>query len=184
MGIYGRLLHSHPLLTKSITTGAIFGGGDVLAQSISKDPEDDISLSRVATTAAYGAGFQGPFLHFWFGRLEKIWPGASVQTIAKKIVSQALVYAPLNVSLYSAWAGYHNTADDKNDDAVELAIQNAMAKAPSIWMDGNYFWIPLNVMIFSIVPLPFRPVAVNGGSVVWTTYMSFRANESLEAALL
>ncbi|ETV66319.1 hypothetical protein H257_17125, partial [Aphanomyces astaci] len=46
-------------------------------------------------------------------------------------------------------------------------------------MDGNYFLGPLNVLIFSVVPLPHRPLVSNAGNVVWTTYLSYRANQHI-----
>ncbi|RHX98730.1 hypothetical protein DYB30_011409 [Aphanomyces astaci] len=177
---YGRLLHRYPLATKSVSTGAIFGIGDVAAQCIAKDAEKDVSLSRVLLTATYGLVLQGPALHVWFGRLDAIWPGASAVTVAKKVVTQHLIYAPVNISLFSGWVRYHNApAMESSGDAMDSAIQNIQDKALSLWMDGNYFWGPLNVLIFSVVPLPHRPLVSNAGNVVWTTYLSYRANQHI-----
>ena len=42
MRIYHQILHSHPILTQAVTTGALFAAGDIIAQNIveRKDTHD------------------------------------------------------------------------------------------------------------------------------------------------
>ncbi|CAK4085838.1 unnamed protein product [Aphanomyces euteiches] len=177
MGLYSRLLQTHPLLTKSITTWIVVGAGDALAQTISSD--DEISLRRVAAMSLHGLLIQGPALHVWFGFLERMFPGKSVQTVVSKIAAQQFLYAPWNISSYTAWAAYFQASNQPGVNAVDVAIESAVTKLPSIWMDGNYFWVPVNLFMFGFVPVQLRPVAQNGGSIVWTAYLSYRANQQV-----
>ncbi|KAF0754289.1 hypothetical protein AaE_005392 [Aphanomyces astaci] len=93
----------------------------------------------------------------------------------------------VRLRLFSGWVRYHNAPAMESvsfivaisGEAMDSAIQNIQDKALSLWMDGNYFWGPLNVLIFSVVPLPHRPLVSNAGNVVWTTYLSYRANQHI-----
>ncbi|KAG9405457.1 hypothetical protein AC1031_003349 [Aphanomyces cochlioides] len=184
MGIYSRLLQSHPLLTKCITNGTVFGLGDAIAQSLADESDDVISWRRVTLTSFYGFAIQGPALHVWFGHLERVIPRTTVAAVTKKIIAHTMIYAPANICSFSAWAGYHKSiAEAKSDKALDNAIENAVTKAPSMWMDGNYFWLPLNAIIFSVVPLPLRPAVSNAGNILWTTYMSYHANDHIFIAM-
>ncbi|ETV94090.1 hypothetical protein H310_12109 [Aphanomyces invadans] len=177
MTIYTRLVHRYPLATKAVATGAIFGVGDVSAQCIASD-SNTVSLSRVLLTATYGLILQGPALHFWFGRLDALWPGANAVTVIKKVLAQHLIYAPMSIAFFNGWVRYHNGAStESSSEACGKALQNMRDKTPSLWMDGNFFWGPLNVINFSFVPLPHRPLVMNAGNVIWTTYLSYRANQ-------
>jgi hypothetical protein len=77
---YNDLLERRPLLTKSITTGVMYGGGDVLAQYVEhmqeedKDNKDWFNGKRTFVFAMFGTIVGGPAFHYWYDYLSEI-PG-------------------------------------------------------------------------------------------------------------
>lgn len=78
---YNNALDTHPLLTKSITSGILFAGGDVMCQSIehfinnkNKQIKDKfkINYQRVTSYLLIGTFISGPMYHYWFNNLDKI----------------------------------------------------------------------------------------------------------------
>lgn len=82
---YNRLLETHPLKTKSITSGFMYAGGDLCAQlgehyieNKDKAPHDrksfQVSFKRLGVFFMFGTFVGGPLYHYWFGYLDTI-PG-------------------------------------------------------------------------------------------------------------
>ncbi|KAF4351958.1 hypothetical protein G4B88_020586 [Cannabis sativa] len=75
---YQNCLAFHPVKTQVISSGFLWGAGDVAAQYIThtsakrrlkiSDAEADFKVNwkRVAITSSFGFGFVGPVGHFWF----------------------------------------------------------------------------------------------------------------------
>ncbi|OQS00675.1 hypothetical protein ACHHYP_02911 [Achlya hypogyna] len=178
---YGRWLATYPLLTKAVTTGGIFGVGDVIAQSLFRDDDAEFSFVRLGLTSLYGLGFQGPLLHVWFARLEALWPVTSARTIVKKMLVQQFAFAPISIMAFNSYAGCIPTPKNEKQTLPERfnsGVEKAVERAPSIWMAGNYFWVPMNVLTFGFTPLPLRPLVSSSGNIVWSSYLSYRANET------
>jgi len=75
---YNELLERRPLLTKSITTGVMYGAGDVIAQHVEhmseedKTKEDWFNYKRTAVFTMFGAMVGGPAFHYWYNYLNEI----------------------------------------------------------------------------------------------------------------
>lgn len=60
---YNALLSTHPLLTKSTTSGGTYALGDLLAQKLGGN--EKIDKKRLALAGAIGFGMYGPSHHYW-----------------------------------------------------------------------------------------------------------------------
>mmetsp|Transcript_2822 Transcript_2822/g.4696 ORF Transcript_2822/g.4696 Transcript_2822/m.4696 type:complete len:327 (-) Transcript_2822:96-1076(-) len=78
---YNDLLERKPLLTKSITTGVMYGAGDVLAQYVEnmqldeKDADknkDWFNYKRLAVFTTFGTVVGGPAFHYWYNYLNEV----------------------------------------------------------------------------------------------------------------
>ncbi|OQR95894.1 hypothetical protein THRCLA_07480 [Thraustotheca clavata] len=178
--MFNRWLHKHPILTKSITTGCIFGVGDFIAQMFFRQENTEFSLVRLGMTSSYGCVLQGPFLHFWFGRLEALWPASNAKSIMKKMAMHHTVFAAITIMAFNSFAGCIPAPNDDKplNERFAISVDKSIERMPSIWMTGNYFWVPLNILIFGLIPLPLRPVVSSGGNIVWSSYLSYRANDN------
>lgn len=81
--VYNDLLERRPLLIKSLTSGVMYSGGDVLAQytenyNNNKDKAEEdkvplnISLKRCWIFFVYGTVIGGPAYHYWFNYLNEL----------------------------------------------------------------------------------------------------------------
>ena len=71
---YNELLEKHPLLTKSLTSGVMYAGGDFIAQMIeynqakndkSGDKSFEFSWRRIVVFFTFGNVIAGPSYHYW-----------------------------------------------------------------------------------------------------------------------
>ena len=81
---YMRLLETHPIKTKSITSGVIAGAGDATCQYLQRTDDDDTTFNwrRFANFTAIGGFYVGPLLHTWYSFLMRTIPGSTTRAIA------------------------------------------------------------------------------------------------------
>ena len=90
---YSRLLESHPLPTKAVTSALITVSGDAICQlAFSDEPFD---FARSGRFFLLGGALVGPVLHLWYGRLFSVLPGAGVADAVKRTAADQLLFAPL-----------------------------------------------------------------------------------------
>jgi hypothetical protein len=76
MGIaskYNDLLHEWPIITKSVTSGIMYGAGDLLCQvgeAAHNNKPLRIEWKRTAVMATFGTVVSGPLYHYWFAYLD------------------------------------------------------------------------------------------------------------------
>lgn len=98
---YMNLLESHPLVTKSISSGIVSALGDVLAQwieALSGQLPFTLNMKRLLSFFVCNTLFVGPFLHFWWGQLEQMgtWMDTKfnaskrLQTLTKVVLDQTV----------------------------------------------------------------------------------------------
>ena len=81
---YCALLERRPLPTKMATTGTMFFLSANIHNSFNEPPEGT-ALRRVVGTAAIGGFLHAPIIHWWFGLLEKTFPGAHPARVVTKV---------------------------------------------------------------------------------------------------
>ena len=85
---YAASLTANPIITKSLTAGAIFTLSDVVGQAIAPSPEGK-DVKRTITSTLVGTFYFGPALHFWLEMISKILPGFDVKsTLLKTLLGQ------------------------------------------------------------------------------------------------
>jgi protein Mpv17 len=91
---YDRALSRSPILVKTLTSAALFGLGDVMAQTIAGSGEaapksegrQGLDLQRVGRMVIWGGMF-APLAHAWYGRLDKMIPGSGAIVVAQKVAA-------------------------------------------------------------------------------------------------
>jgi hypothetical protein len=75
---YNDILIKYPLLTKSVTSGIMYAGGDVLAQYAEAYSKGEkwasvrLDKKRVGIFFVFGTVFSGPVYHYWFNYLNEL----------------------------------------------------------------------------------------------------------------
>jgi len=73
--VYNDLLIDYPIVTKSVTSGIMYGAGDVICQvgeAKRKGLPLDFEWKRTAVMATFGTFLSGPLYHYWFAYLDTL----------------------------------------------------------------------------------------------------------------
>ncbi|XP_039052894.1 peroxisomal membrane protein PMP22-like [Hibiscus syriacus] len=82
-------LQHHPLRTKAITAAVLSGISDTVSQKLSGIPK--LQLRRILLKMLFGFACLGPFGHYMFMFLDKIFKGKrDSKTVTKKVVLEQL----------------------------------------------------------------------------------------------
>ncbi|GAM22026.1 hypothetical protein SAMD00019534_052010, partial [Acytostelium subglobosum LB1] len=178
---YLRALDSYPLVTKSLSTAALMGTGDVIAQRLEyhyKSPSErmktkgfEVDVRRALTMTGVGAFFSGPLLHFWYKRLDILVRGEGALVVVKKLALDQLAFAPVVIS---AFIGLMGTLNGKTPSQCIQAIQNDLFFA----LKANWTLWPLaNAINFALIPPSLRVLYVSTVSVFWNIFLSNLGNK-------
>jgi len=85
---YKKYLQSHPLLTKSITSGVLGFAGSAVAAKLRNSNESLIESTRPLTI--YGLCITGPITHYFYNALEIMLKG----NVKGKVLFERLIFAP------------------------------------------------------------------------------------------
>lgn len=105
---------AHPYISNVLGYTALFASADLIQQSVlGKTPaagsasEDSAGIDwrQTARVAAVGFCFHANFNYHWLRWLERILPGGGVKVVAKKVVLDQLIGAPLTISAF--YVGKH-----------------------------------------------------------------------------
>ena len=93
---YQACIHAAPLRTNMVTAGCVMLFGDALAQWIERERKceqaqdasrdgDAFNGFRWATMASWNATVFSPVFFYWFGFLDRRFPGAGLRNVAAKV---------------------------------------------------------------------------------------------------
>jgi hypothetical protein len=158
---YNSKLESHPIVTKSLTTAAVGGLGDVLAQSAFSERYEP---RRTLAMAGTGLIFSGPIMHFWFTGLNRWFAGTQAKMIATRLALDQFVFAPIFTPLS---VGVIMSLEGRDDVLRALSdMYRQMITA------GWVCWVPAQTINFALVPQAFQVLFVNGVSLGWSMYLA------------
>ena len=171
---YSASLAAAPVLTKSLTAGAIFAFSDQCAQKIEGGKVD---LPRTLTSALVGLCYFGPALHYWLQMISNVVPGFTLLDTLKKTLLGQCFFGPTITCIFFG---------------ASLAQQQGLgglAKWPSkikqdllpTWASGLCYWPFVDLLVYSFLPIVWIPLAYNFASFVWTIYLSIQASRTVAA---
>ena len=173
--VYCEQMEQRPILTKSYTSGFIFGLSDYLAQKIESQQKETSSIdsTRVIASTMVGLLYFGPAAHYWYGMIFKLLPGTGLlSTLSKAFWGQA-IFGPSFTCIFFATSLLQSGSFSLQNWATK--IRNDL---PGAWLAGAGFWPLVDFISYSIVPVMWIPLFVNICSMVWTIYLSIVANRS------
>ncbi|XP_008787156.1 PXMP2/4 family protein 4-like isoform X1 [Phoenix dactylifera] len=167
---YLRMIKARPVLTKSLTSGAIFVAADASSQMITLPPFDSFDLIRTLRMAGFGMLVSGPSLHLWFNFLSKILPKQDVPTTFKKMFLGQALYAPImNAVFYSV-----NSAL-QGETGAEIIARLKRDLIPTL-KSGLVYWPMCDFITFRFIPVHLQPLVSNSFSFLWTIYITYMAS--------
>ncbi|OMJ15011.1 Protein SYM1 [Smittium culicis] len=175
-----------PLLTLSVTNGALAAAGDVIAQRFTGNDSDEIEgknashdFSQTARFFLYGFIF-APISYKWYSILSHRFPMKPVvgnmkrklgmdewKVVSKRVMSDQFLFAPLAVGMFIGTMG---VLERKNLSQIK---QNFKDRYIVNLAAGYFLWPAVQIVNFSIIPLIYRVPFTGLASLFWNAFLSF-----------
>lgn len=180
-GKYNHQLNVNPVITKSLTAGAIAFSADIICQlffpttvkKIKKPMKDRINWQRTANFTLINLVFVPPMVHYWYGFLSTRILGAGVVPTLKRVALDQFIFAPLFIPAF-LFASFF----------LEGKLDQLPNKLRADWFSTvimNYkVWIPAQLVNFSVVPPQLRVLWGNFIGFFWNIYFSGSINKEIE----
>ncbi|XP_014517960.1 peroxisomal membrane protein PMP22 [Vigna radiata var. radiata] len=166
---YVKQLQENPLRTKVITAGVVSAISDIVSQKLSGIQK--LQLKRLLLKVLFGAGYLGPFGHFFHLILDKIFKGKrDTKTVAKKVLIEQCTSSPLNNLLFMIYYG--------------LVVEgqpwvNVKAKVRKDYPSVQYTAWTISPIVgwinHKFLPLHFRVVFHSVAAFFWSIFLNLRA---------
>ncbi|XP_022755044.1 protein Mpv17-like isoform X1 [Durio zibethinus] len=182
---YQNCLSLHPVKTQVISSGFLWGIGDVAAQYVThstakkrlqyKDAgqEFKINWKRVAITSIFGFGFVGPVGHFWYEGLDRFIKlrlqlrPKSARFVATKVAMDGLIFGPFDLLVFFTYMGFSN---GKSVDQVKEDVKRDFL--PALILEGAV-WPIVQVANFRYVPVRYQLLYVNIFCLLDSAFLSW-----------
>ena len=169
-GMYIHQLKVHPWRTQALTTGALMGGGDVIAQvGISQHRWADYDLPRTGRFVGCGVVIFGPSMHLWYSRLDRHIKGSLSKTVLRKLLLDQTLFLPLYLASFLVVM-----AALRGDSRVDIREHLRRDYMPML-MTSYALWPIVQAASFALVPGKFRVPLINVVALFWNTYLSWKS---------
>jgi hypothetical protein len=177
LGWYSRLLDSHPILTKSISSGIVGGSGDALSQYIEAKNDGRIfhwDYVRTGRFGILGLALVGPVMHYWYGSVMRWFPGNSAASVAKRVVVDQFCLSPLFLPTFLSglWV-----LEGKDASRLFPTLQQ---QVPTAIVANWALWIPSQIVNFSFVPGKYQVLFSNFVGLIWNAYLSYTTHHHVD----
>ncbi|KAA8534972.1 hypothetical protein F0562_029975 [Nyssa sinensis] len=182
---YRNCLSVHPVKTQVISSGFLWGVGDIVAQSITHSTaknhlqisdageEFKINWKRVAVTSMFGFGFVGPAGHFWYQGLDRFirlrlqLQPKSVRFVAAKVAMDGLIFGPMDLLVFFTYMGF---SAGKNIGQVKEDLKRDFLPALILEVGA---WPVLQVANFWFVPVNYQLLYENVFCLLDSAFLSW-----------
>ncbi|KAH9086862.1 hypothetical protein Ae201684P_000280 [Aphanomyces euteiches] len=166
---YLKLLETHPLTTKAITSAGIAGTGDFICQTAFESKPFDVR--RFVTFTTLGGVFIAPTLHVWYGFLNRVVVGTTTKAVATRLVLDQFVFSPTFL------ATFFGVLLVVSPQGMLLVLGIARLKTKCREIGGQHsrptgscgFQLNCAILHWFLLPLLFSNVV----GLFWNAYMSY-----------
>ncbi len=131
---------------------------------------DNFDMIRFLSAGSIGAFFGGCVYPFAYRRLDLLWKGKDVVSIAKKSLLEVFT---VGIFANSVSIGARGLLTGKNPREVCLHVWEEMR---DVTFNDLRVWFPYNLLAFGIIPISIRPATTSLMEAGWQTYISLRSN--------
>ncbi|KAJ8491648.1 hypothetical protein OPV22_013369 [Ensete ventricosum] len=153
---YQNCLAVHPVKTQVVSSGFLWGLGDIGAQAVTQrtlrhqsqdkkeeNKEINIDWRRVATTSMFGFAVVGPVGHYWYEYLDRIirvrlkLQPKSMKFVMAKVAADGLIFGPLDLLVFFSYMGL---ASGRSISQVKEDVKRDFL--PALIVDSSFLsWI-------------------------------------------
>ncbi|KAK8940027.1 hypothetical protein KSP40_PGU015788 [Platanthera guangdongensis] len=182
---YQKCLKVHPVKTQVISSGILWGLGDIGAQAVThstlkdkhrnpyENKEFKINWQRVGTTSMFGFAFVGPVGHYWYEYLDRLirlrfqLQPKTLKFVAAKVGSDGLLFGPLDLLIFFSYMGF---ASGKTAEQVTEDVKRDFL--PSLMIGGG-IWPVVQIANFRYVPVRYQLLYVNFFCLLDSCFLSW-----------
>ncbi|KAF0690267.1 Aste57867_18341 [Aphanomyces stellatus] len=171
---YSSILKKRPLLTKTLTSAAIAGVGDVVSQLVIESA-GSLDFRRLVIFTAVGGVYIAPILHVSYGMLNRLFAGASTKAILQRVAVDQFLLTP---AFFVTYFALMQTLSPDETTIDEKLRREWWPTVQSNWI----VWVPAQWLNFRYVALPYQVLFSNVVSLFWNAYMSFVTHRAATVA--
>jgi protein Mpv17 len=142
----------------------------------SQSPLQAIDWWRTARLVGFYSLLQMPFVHCWFGLLERVFGAVGPRSNLPRFVAKVAVDQACG--LPSVLAAFCFVQPVLQGYGVAGGLQKLQHDWKVMVLAGWKVWFPTNLVVFAVVPLAFRPLSMNVVSLGWSMYVSSMGGSS------
>ena len=164
---YSRLLERRPIPTKALTSGVICFLADLVCQlAIDRTPPSQFDRARSGRLFLLGAALTGPAYHLWYQLLAGWFPGSAARRTLLVLFLDQGIFAPLFNPFWMAclMAMERRTAE---------IVPTLRCTFRQMMLVNWAVWLPSQIASFTLIPLKWQVLFMNGCSVIWSGYCSW-----------
>ncbi|KAL6257376.1 mpv17-like protein 2 [Pogonomyrmex barbatus] len=196
MGVLRQLLFGkYLLITNTVSCGLMMAAGDVIQQRsehwkkncshkyfpssvIAASPENE-EMTTISDTSVYGHDYmrtrnmtvvgllQGPFHHWFYTILDKVFPGRNAKSVLKKTLLDQSIASPTCLAIFFIGLGILESRK------IEEICKEVKLKFCDTWKVDCCFWPPTQCVNFLFVPLHYRVLYTNAMTMVYDIFLSY-----------
>ncbi|CAO2161680.1 unnamed protein product [Urochloa humidicola] len=176
---YQQCLASHPVRTQVVSSGILWGLGDIGAQAVThysarrpdqrannalevdkdKDKEFKVDWRRVGITSSFGFAFVGPVGHYWYEYLDRFirrrFQPNTFKFVASKVAADGFLFGPLDLLLFFSYMGL---GQGRSVEQVKEDVKRDFIPALVL---GGTIWPAVQIANFRFVPVRYQLLYVN-----------------------
>uniref|UniRef100_A0A0E0JFW5 Uncharacterized protein n=1 Tax=Oryza punctata TaxID=4537 RepID=A0A0E0JFW5_ORYPU len=177
---YQQCLATHPVRTQVVSSGILWGFGDIGAQAVThysapgrshhhhhhaknppedKDKEFKIDWKRVGITSSFGFAFVGPVGHYWYEYLDRFilrrYQPKTFKFVASKVAADGLLFGPVDLLLFFSYVGL---ASGRSVEQVKDDVKRDFIPALVL---GGTIWPAVQIANFRFIPVRYQLLYVN-----------------------
>ncbi|XP_014472985.1 PREDICTED: mpv17-like protein 2 isoform X2 [Dinoponera quadriceps] len=134
--------------------------------AVSGDPVYGHDYMRTRNMAVVGL-LQGPFHHWFYMFLDRVFPGKGARSVIKKTLLDQTIASPTCLTIFFVGLGVLERR------RIEEICQELKTKFCATWKVDCCFWPPTQCINFLFVPLHYRVLYTNAMTMVYDIFLSY-----------
>jgi hypothetical protein len=160
----------------------MMAAGDVTTQ-LAIEKSTKLDQRRTAVCSSYNACYAVPLMR-WYGLLDRWFPPSTTLVFVSKSLVNQVVSSLLIPTGFLTWTSILEEWANGNGVSAGLARAGCSLRRDGTELICKSFcvWLPANMTMFLVVPVPFRVAWVSTVAVGWGAYCSLVAHHNQPGA--